>query len=81
MQDPISSRVLCRIKIGSPMLLVYERSKRNVRTYSTQHTLRYNNIHCDIYQLNSRVPIFLQIRLILDPVYLQNKKSVDILAI
>ena len=33
--DPIKSRFLCLVNIGSLLLLVYETSKRNVRTYST----------------------------------------------
>ena len=50
-QDPIKSRVLCLINNGSLLLQVYEKSKRNVRTHSTHHSLKYNTIPYSIYQL------------------------------
>ena len=69
-QDPIKRRVRCLINNGPLLLLVYEKSTRNVCTYLIQLILQYNTIAYEIYQLKSRDPIFFKSRHILDPIHI-----------
>ena len=69
-QDPIKRRVRCLINNGPLLLLVYEKSTRNVCTYLIQLILQYTTIAYEIYQLKSRDPIFFKSRHILDPIHI-----------